>query len=594
MHKQFCEPAPRAKSLLEIAEREHRQHNRMEIVRRWLRDEIQLQMAPDYNLEREFANGYKFGKVLEHYDKMPDVDKLQNKERPEVKLVNFRRLQPHFRALDVKLDSAIANKLMTEEHGVALIILQQLKIALDVPKRALKTTTTLALLRPPTSAPPIVDGRPGTGTGLMGMSAKMEKHLKHKVMEDQGVERRYWQKKTLPREYSMQAIANKFEVASLRQQREADIARLEEEEQHRLLLMSKREEHLNTLNENKTYLQEWERTGRATQRLNQRTKTERQERDLRVELARQEKLRRQKAMEKDAAETEVQGGIHAFEENLRRTQDQTAGAEPTEEQILNATSTLAPLTFLSNLSSTLPPPSALSKDAVIYMHKIKERKEEENQARRERDRRRRRVLVEQTMTHKDMEDRRSEQEVLERVKTKTEEEQMRATVKLEQRELKLLDTMERRERAEAFAAKRQAEWDALMQERAAAPKDSERAAEVEERRRVFAEQEAERERQRRAKHEELMGALLHELVDFSCKAAFHREDNGKQLIADSIWNQWLLNFYAAEPLFPPPEPRAATQTPALPGEEEEEEEADPKTAAQVDRWQYITYLDGED
>lgn len=33
------------------------------------------------------------------------------------------------------------------------------------------------------------------------------------------------------------------------------LSRFQEEEQHRLLLMSKREEHLNTLNENKTYLQ---------------------------------------------------------------------------------------------------------------------------------------------------------------------------------------------------------------------------------------------------------------------------------------------------------------------------------------------------
>ncbi len=75
-------------------------------------------------------------------------------------------------------------------------------------------------------------------------------------------------------------------------QRDTDLFHLEQAEQRRQMLMSRRQEHLGKLHENKTYLEEWERQGREKQRLNQRTMTERQKRDLRVELALQEKRRR--------------------------------------------------------------------------------------------------------------------------------------------------------------------------------------------------------------------------------------------------------------------------------------------------------------
>ncbi len=58
------------------------------------------------------------------------------------------------------------------------------------------------------------------------------------------------------------------------------------------MLVWQRDEHRTTLEENKTFLAEWEREGWEKQRANQRTKTERQQRDLAVELALQEKRRR--------------------------------------------------------------------------------------------------------------------------------------------------------------------------------------------------------------------------------------------------------------------------------------------------------------
>jgi hypothetical protein len=51
----------------------------------------------------------------------------------QVKLSNFQRLQPTFRALNLRFDSHTANQLMTEEPGVAMTLLAQIKVVLDMP-----------------------------------------------------------------------------------------------------------------------------------------------------------------------------------------------------------------------------------------------------------------------------------------------------------------------------------------------------------------------------------------------------------------------------------------------------------------------------
>jgi hypothetical protein len=83
-------------------------------------------------VDRAFANGYLLGKLFDSYGVQNDFDKFVNKESPDAKLVNFQRLQPTIRSLHIKFDSHIANQLMTEEPGAAMMLLQQLKVVLDV------------------------------------------------------------------------------------------------------------------------------------------------------------------------------------------------------------------------------------------------------------------------------------------------------------------------------------------------------------------------------------------------------------------------------------------------------------------------------
>jgi hypothetical protein len=110
-----------------------------EILVRWIRDDIGIpQVSSD--LEKECANGFVIGKILHKYGLFPELDKLQNKATPEIKLSNFQRLLPAMRALNIRFNSQLANELMTEERGAALNILMQLKTNL-VPNKRVQDAT---------------------------------------------------------------------------------------------------------------------------------------------------------------------------------------------------------------------------------------------------------------------------------------------------------------------------------------------------------------------------------------------------------------------------------------------------------------------
>jgi hypothetical protein len=105
-----------------------------EILVRWIRDDVGIpQVSSD--LEKECSNGFVIGKILNRYGLFPELDKLQNKATPEIKLSNFQRLLPALRALNIRFNSQLANELMTEERGAALNILLQLKSNLVSSKR---------------------------------------------------------------------------------------------------------------------------------------------------------------------------------------------------------------------------------------------------------------------------------------------------------------------------------------------------------------------------------------------------------------------------------------------------------------------------
>ena len=174
-----------------------------EIIKRWLRDKVGLDPHQLADSDRAFANGFLFGKLFDGYGVQPDFDKFVNKEAPDAKLANFQRLQPTIRSLNIKFDAHVANQLMTEEPGAAMMLLQQLKVVLDVEPGP----GTGGGSRTQTGR----SGRSRGSTSLLLTTNRLASKAPYKQMEEQTFFNTLRLKSADPREFRLQNHLRPFE-----------------------------------------------------------------------------------------------------------------------------------------------------------------------------------------------------------------------------------------------------------------------------------------------------------------------------------------------------------------------------------------------
>ena len=130
----------------------------MDIILDWLNAEIGL-TPPVRSFERDFSNGYLFGKLLHLYNQNPTLDRFVDKAASNAKINNFSLLDPLFRALKVRFDSKIAYEIITCQPSAALNLVRDLKIVLE--KMASRPTAVVGRPRntgqlPTSNMPPSV------------------------------------------------------------------------------------------------------------------------------------------------------------------------------------------------------------------------------------------------------------------------------------------------------------------------------------------------------------------------------------------------------------------------------------------------------
>ena len=270
----------------------------MDTIVNWLQED--LEVGPlEFDIEKECSNGVLLGRILTQYGLQTDLNSFSNKQTPDAKLANFKRLEPVLRSLNVRFDSHIASQLMTEERGVALKFLQQLKVTLD----ATKTGATNP-----------------RSTSLLLKTNRLAQKPQFRAMQEQTFDTMLRFKTGNPKEYRMQNHLRLFEEEAVRQQRFAEqndaLDRLDKEQ----YLSDMRTVHLSKLSENKAYLQDWERQGRINHAKNVATQKERERREKRFEVSVRDAARRGTVAESRSAAEDVAGGIGAFEDSLRRFQ----------------------------------------------------------------------------------------------------------------------------------------------------------------------------------------------------------------------------------------------------------------------------------
>lgn len=80
---------------------------------------------------QELASGYVLGRIMAHLNMQPDFDKFDASGTPDARINNFTRLQDSLLKLGIRLDSRMANAIMTEEKGVAARLLYTIKVKTD-------------------------------------------------------------------------------------------------------------------------------------------------------------------------------------------------------------------------------------------------------------------------------------------------------------------------------------------------------------------------------------------------------------------------------------------------------------------------------
>eukprot|EP00960_Hanusia_phi_P038860 753638-Hanusia_phi.AAC.1 len=515
--------------------------------------------------------------VLESYGIQPDFEKFVNKETPDAKVNNFERLQPILRELNIKFDSYHANQIITEEPGAALRLLQQIKVALDSSS----------------SSNPFRKGSKSS-TALLLTTNRLSSKEQYRDMEEKTFTKMLRYKTADPREFKMTNFLRPFEEEAIRQARVAERLNAIDALQREQTLLSKRDSLRLKMAENRAYLQDWEREGRINHAKNQAVRKERERRDLRLELAMREKERRKKGMENLEAAEQVEEGIGSFEESLRRVQDFVDS--PVDEELLGRTDNRSPQEFLQSLTGKIPRGDDLRAESEHYMMKVQQKRQEDEVARKERDRRRRRVLVEQMRTQKEMENRKKEEQLNEKLIRQSVQE-----AKIAEDLHKVLAQKEamrqaRLRREEQYRRMRDQQYqEALVRDAEVyKTKRKEYFVKLEMERSRFEELEEEREAKRRQKHFDTCRKIVEQTVDLVCKVVEYREVAEHATVPNKQWREWMAVFIAGESLFPVEQvteeeegKQKVLASKTLPAEDQKQSDI-------IDGREYFAYLDMED
>ena len=129
----------------------------------WVNKELNLDLT-ESSLETELSSGFLLGALLHRHNQLPRHDKLRRRSTPDAKIQNFCLLEPELNRLGVKFDSKIAKGIMDKHHGIAAMVLYQMKIALDKlaeqqqrPTVGKKDGTSLPLLPAQRGSKPMYD-----------------------------------------------------------------------------------------------------------------------------------------------------------------------------------------------------------------------------------------------------------------------------------------------------------------------------------------------------------------------------------------------------------------------------------------------------
>jgi hypothetical protein len=93
-----------------------------ELLAQWLNEEVGLSKTVT-NFEDDFASGYLFGELLYKFNQLSEFHNFSTKNATSHYVMNFEKLEPTLRSLNVQFSSKTVEKIMSRERGQALRLL---------------------------------------------------------------------------------------------------------------------------------------------------------------------------------------------------------------------------------------------------------------------------------------------------------------------------------------------------------------------------------------------------------------------------------------------------------------------------------------
>ena len=382
----------------------------MELLRTWLNDDLGLSRPVD-SFEADFANGYLIGEVLLRHGLLPNADSLADKSTPMAMVTNFNLLQQPLLDLGVDFSSKVANAIMTEKKNVATNLCYQLKLGLEncvqsgsapVHRRGMKDPVLLASTIKPNRAP------------LQRFEAMQSEHFESLVRQAAKSEKELAEALSLSRytEFMVEATRRADELDSLTH------------EQHKAHVSQRRQLQLQKMSEGRRLVGEWQAEGYAKHRANMGRRKATEQAALRFELTQRERKlgralappRRRRASSPRAS-TSSRRRSSGSPPTAAAAATDDGGAPPPMEGM-----DAAAADHLSRLARTLPDARAMEPEASNYMAKLRGRRQEEQASRKEREVRRRRVMLEQAQAQAQLDEKRREEILLNKLNRQCAEE----------------------------------------------------------------------------------------------------------------------------------------------------------------------------
>jgi hypothetical protein len=87
-----------------------------ELLANWLNEEVGLSKKIG-NFEEDFASGYLFGELLYKFNQQSDFHNFSVKNATSHFVMNFEKLEPTLRSLNVQFNSKTVEQIMNRERG---------------------------------------------------------------------------------------------------------------------------------------------------------------------------------------------------------------------------------------------------------------------------------------------------------------------------------------------------------------------------------------------------------------------------------------------------------------------------------------------